>query len=197
MARPERNRTARSFRQLRRFDHAINSDKVFGTHIQMGRPMSELGPTRTSACRKVCFAPVNGHRSPRTPCLKRATTGLMHRNKGPRYSITSSAVAASFLHTGNSISVPAVRGQSDLFCPFLSLGDFLTFDAASAGYKGKCRAKKNIRIDLAPYLRATIEHSRQLCAMGEKSRSNRSGIANGSSTINSAPYSVADVIAHW
>jgi hypothetical protein len=30
--RPERNRVARSFRQLRRFDHVINSDKVFGTH---------------------------------------------------------------------------------------------------------------------------------------------------------------------
>jgi hypothetical protein len=34
--RPERNRTARSFRQLRRFHHVINSDKVFGT--QGGRP---------------------------------------------------------------------------------------------------------------------------------------------------------------
>src|SRR5258708_6182788 len=35
MARPgrlERNRTARSFRQLRRFHHGINSDEVFGTH---------------------------------------------------------------------------------------------------------------------------------------------------------------------
>src|SRR3982074_3783483 len=30
--RPERNRAARSFRQLRRFHHFINSDKVFGTH---------------------------------------------------------------------------------------------------------------------------------------------------------------------
>src|ERR1700752_1334393 len=30
--RPERNRAARSFGQLRRFHHGINSDKVFGTH---------------------------------------------------------------------------------------------------------------------------------------------------------------------
>ena len=30
--RPERNRAARSFRQLRRFHHVINSEKVFGTH---------------------------------------------------------------------------------------------------------------------------------------------------------------------
>jgi hypothetical protein len=30
--RPERNRAARSFRQLRRFHHGINPDKVFGTH---------------------------------------------------------------------------------------------------------------------------------------------------------------------
>src|SRR5260370_41952034 len=32
LGRPERNRAARSFRQLRRFHRAINSDKVFGTH---------------------------------------------------------------------------------------------------------------------------------------------------------------------
>jgi hypothetical protein len=30
--RPERNRAARSFRQLGRFHHVINSNKVFGTH---------------------------------------------------------------------------------------------------------------------------------------------------------------------
>jgi hypothetical protein len=30
--RPERNRAARSFRQLKRFQNVINSDKVFGTH---------------------------------------------------------------------------------------------------------------------------------------------------------------------
>jgi hypothetical protein len=30
--RPERNRAARSFRQLRRFHRGINSNKVFGTH---------------------------------------------------------------------------------------------------------------------------------------------------------------------
>src|ERR1700732_2004467 len=30
--RPERNRAAQSFRQLRRFHHVINSNKVFGTH---------------------------------------------------------------------------------------------------------------------------------------------------------------------
>src|ERR1700738_866113 len=36
--RPERNRAARSFRQLRRFHHVINSYKVFGTH-KSGRPL--------------------------------------------------------------------------------------------------------------------------------------------------------------
>src|ERR1700678_4397763 len=30
--RPERNRAARSFRELRRFHRVINSNKVFGTH---------------------------------------------------------------------------------------------------------------------------------------------------------------------
>src|SRR6478752_7532484 len=31
---PERNGAARSFRQLRRFHHVINSDKVLGTHSE-------------------------------------------------------------------------------------------------------------------------------------------------------------------
>ena len=30
--RPERNRVARSFRQLRRFRHVIKTDRVFGIH---------------------------------------------------------------------------------------------------------------------------------------------------------------------
>ena len=42
---PERNKAARSFRQLRRFLHVINPDKVFGTH--KGRA-NEIGP-KTSA----------------------------------------------------------------------------------------------------------------------------------------------------
>jgi len=35
--RPERNRAARSFRQLKRFHLVINSNKVFGTHKAVGR----------------------------------------------------------------------------------------------------------------------------------------------------------------
>src|SRR5258707_15053479 len=40
--RPERNRTARSFRQLRRFHRVINSDKVIGTHRSLYRSQHEL-----------------------------------------------------------------------------------------------------------------------------------------------------------
>src|ERR1700731_4243973 len=36
--RPERNKTARSFRQFRRFHHVINSDRVFGTHSGVRPP---------------------------------------------------------------------------------------------------------------------------------------------------------------
>src|ERR1700723_387206 len=46
MARPgrqERNRAARSFRQLRRFHHVINSDKVFGTHTGCDWMIAGLG----------------------------------------------------------------------------------------------------------------------------------------------------------
>src|SRR5580704_11302 len=42
--RPERNRAAQSFRQLRRFHHVINSDKVFGTHSG-SRGALDLRPT--------------------------------------------------------------------------------------------------------------------------------------------------------
>src|SRR6266436_7452487 len=41
--RPERNRTARSSRQLRRFHHVINSDEVFGTHrLVSSRSLAKL-----------------------------------------------------------------------------------------------------------------------------------------------------------
>src|SRR5438067_1540724 len=43
--RPERNRAARSFCQLRRFHHVINSDKVFGTHSHspiIGKELSKF-----------------------------------------------------------------------------------------------------------------------------------------------------------
>src|SRR5258708_11916492 len=39
--RPERNRAARSFRQLSRFDHFINSDRVFSTHNGRSRLASD------------------------------------------------------------------------------------------------------------------------------------------------------------
>ena len=45
--RPERNRVARSFRQLRRFRHVINADKVFGTHRW-------CPPARSSLSRRIC-----------------------------------------------------------------------------------------------------------------------------------------------
>src|ERR1700722_1512761 len=52
--RPERNETARSFRQFRRFHHVINSDRVFGTHrLPWGYT---LGPhQKLLACSKSLF----------------------------------------------------------------------------------------------------------------------------------------------
>jgi hypothetical protein len=47
MARPgrrERNKVARSLRQLRRFHHVINSDKVFGTHSAAAAYQSQISP---------------------------------------------------------------------------------------------------------------------------------------------------------
>src|SRR6266849_9390185 len=49
MARPgrsERNRTAQSFRELRRFHHVINSDEVVGTHRSMALNVCLLGECR-------------------------------------------------------------------------------------------------------------------------------------------------------
>src|ERR1700722_2727649 len=47
MARPgrqERNRTARSLRQLTRFHHGSNSDEVFGTHRIRDKPTAPASP---------------------------------------------------------------------------------------------------------------------------------------------------------
>src|SRR5712692_7230966 len=56
--RPERNRAARSFRQLRRFHHDINSNKVFGTH-------SPLKTSKTSETYKSLKSDLlNGHFAP-------------------------------------------------------------------------------------------------------------------------------------
>src|SRR5258708_35695430 len=41
---PERNTEARSFRQLRRFLHLINADKVFGTHTRRAIDDEEFRP---------------------------------------------------------------------------------------------------------------------------------------------------------
>src|SRR4249920_190612 len=52
--RPERNRAARSFRQLRRFHHVINSDKVFGTH--KGRSLALASILQSLAAAEIAIA---------------------------------------------------------------------------------------------------------------------------------------------
>src|SRR6266849_556208 len=64
--RPERNRAARSFRQLRRFHHVINSDKVFGTHSGV-KALSDQQIADLKAGRGMGFAlaaEVNGYPGP-------------------------------------------------------------------------------------------------------------------------------------
>src|SRR5260221_9090124 len=71
MARPgrrERNRAARSFHQLRRFHHVINSDKVFGTHRE------ELSTKYVFR-----FAVELGHCSTESACLMSAHLPLVVR----------------------------------------------------------------------------------------------------------------------
>src|ERR1700724_3795142 len=51
--RPERNRTARSFRQLRRFHHVITSDRVFGTHKGAPAVVVALRPALLNSVDKV------------------------------------------------------------------------------------------------------------------------------------------------
>jgi hypothetical protein len=73
--------------------------------------MSVSAKTEVAALRRdVCFAPVSGHRQAASACLKSANNGLMHRNKQPRYSITSSARASNldqslFLRCGDASAV--------------------------------------------------------------------------------------------
>src|SRR5260370_18709493 len=59
--RPERNRAARSFRQLRRFHHVINSNKVFGTHSRRRATRNLRGapkpPNLSSTWHSLCICP--------------------------------------------------------------------------------------------------------------------------------------------
>src|SRR5258707_12812928 len=63
--RPERNRAAQSFRQLRRFHHVINSDEVFGTH-RARSAATNRSPAREDRNGKLR----NGDRAPERPSLK-------------------------------------------------------------------------------------------------------------------------------
>src|SRR5258708_38902863 len=82
--RPERNRAARSFRQLRRFHHGINSNKVFGTHkylraleyVSIHAPVKEA----TGAGR---WPPSTYHVSIHAP-VKEATTRGVLTQIGPK-----------------------------------------------------------------------------------------------------------------
>jgi putative transposase len=56
--RPERNRAARSFRQLRRFHHVINSDKVFGTHTALDARKPQPGSLIHHSDRGVQYASI-------------------------------------------------------------------------------------------------------------------------------------------
>jgi hypothetical protein len=58
--RPERNRAAQSFRQLRRFHHVINSDKVFGTHTGLLR--TEREQRARQAAEEIGFGACRGER---------------------------------------------------------------------------------------------------------------------------------------
>src|ERR1700676_2982982 len=65
--RPERNRTARSFRQLRRFHHVINSNRVFGTHRQRRRSHRCAGFTSSRATNLVARRPERSFIPTHTP----------------------------------------------------------------------------------------------------------------------------------
>src|SRR6202043_1194354 len=65
--RPERNRAARSFRQLRRFHHVINSNRVFGTHRQRPRSHRCAGFTSSRATNLVARRPERSFIPTHTP----------------------------------------------------------------------------------------------------------------------------------
>jgi hypothetical protein len=57
-ARPERSRSARSSRQLSRFYHSINPDRVFGTHTAEERYQTAAG---VEADLRRCLAELESH----------------------------------------------------------------------------------------------------------------------------------------
>jgi hypothetical protein len=120
MARPgrqERNRTARSFRQLTRFHHGINSDELFGTHRALEAnwrpllnrtivgheqegascPLSDLG--------RRCSSP--SIHSPRS--LERGQAPLVRGSAPPRRCFESSLLGGSYG------ALPSFRRDVDAF----------------------------------------------------------------------------------
>src|ERR1700692_75104 len=54
-ARPERSRSARSSRQLSRFYHSINPDRVFGTHNGCRKPkLADTGGNLSNLLLRMC-----------------------------------------------------------------------------------------------------------------------------------------------
>src|ERR1035438_10283989 len=79
--RPERNRAARSFRQLGRFHHVINSNKVFGTHTGATTPCSSSNNPRYGHMKTAvtCAASIGAGGAISMVCLERKKGGLESR----------------------------------------------------------------------------------------------------------------------
>jgi hypothetical protein len=97
-ARPERTRSARSSRQLSRFYHSINPDRVFGTHklSSVGKVLHESVPHGLKALADV---PVNF-----------AASSNSHRRDLPRLCMSF----ASQMPLGPEPSIPNIRST---LCP--------------------------------------------------------------------------------
>src|ERR1700737_1686361 len=128
--RPERNRAARSFRQLRRFHHVINSDRVFGTH-------------RRGAWRQTA-------ESTRLVCLP-SRDDPWNTNSDSKAGLVVNHLGTSLMEMGNggdkAETEPIARRVAASFKPVKALEDVLAF---IEGNSGPVIRDRNERTVIAP-----------------------------------------------
>src|SRR3984893_3473950 len=120
--RPERNRTARSFRQLRRFHHVIHSNRVFGTHRQRRRSHRCAGFTSSRATNLVArrpersFIPTHTPTRGRNPIIATAPVQSSQARAGGKIPIAPTAPSVPHLPRFRALALfgrrPPVPGDS-------------------------------------------------------------------------------------
>src|SRR5260221_12804698 len=181
--RPERNRVARSFRQLRRFRHVIKTDRVFGIHRAANQSHTRYA---LGAMQEVDADYTRISRETAERVGAQLKTGL-----------TNAGISADFRLQGSVPLNVHIRGVSDV--------DLLALDAGFMTYSTTGVLSQQGHYTAAAGTRTAIEALSTLRAEAEKILKNKYPAAtvdtSGGKAINisggSLPRPVDVVPSHW